>query len=206
MPSDERAVREMSQANRHNVPAPGETGNRPPNRLPGVPATRICGVAGGRLLERHARSRQLSPLARRAIAPPAWLLGLSPTTSNWSGSGLPRCSTPRAASPGRAGTWAGSSRGSSATALDKSGRGTTAEHGAELGGEAGAVRRFSMPSRALTNCQRMPCARSAWLQGDRVAMYLPMVPDVVMPRTCRQLARSFTPIFSGYSPRRSHRE
>ncbi|HEX2349735.1 MAG TPA: acetate--CoA ligase [Ktedonobacterales bacterium] len=88
-----------------------------------------------------------------------------------------------------------------ATALDQHASGDRAAHTALIWeGEDGEVRRFSYAElQALTN-QAANALRTLGVgKGDRVGIYMPMIPEVVAATlACGKLGAVYTPIFSGY--------
>ena len=88
-----------------------------------------------------------------------------------------------------------------ATALDQHAQGSRATHTALIWeGEDGEVRRFTYAElQALTN-QAANALRALGVgKGDRVGIYMPMIPEVVAATlACGKLGAVYTPIFSGY--------
>jgi acetyl-CoA synthetase len=91
-----------------------------------------------------------------------------------------------------------------ATALDKHASGPRNPHGAKMAliweGEDGEVRRYTYDGLlALTNQTANALAELGVGKGDRVGVYLPMIPEVVAATlACGKLGAIYTPIFSGY--------
>jgi acetyl-CoA synthetase len=91
-----------------------------------------------------------------------------------------------------------------ATALDKRANGPRKRRGAKVAlvweGEDGAVQRYTYDGLlALTNQTANALADLGVGKGDRVGIYLPMIPEVVAATlACGKLGAIFTPIFSGY--------
>jgi acetyl-CoA synthetase len=88
-----------------------------------------------------------------------------------------------------------------ATALDKHASGPNAAKAALIWeGEDGEVRRYTYAELlALTNQTANALASLGVGKGDRVGIYLPMIPEVVAAAlACGKLGAIFTPIFSGY--------
>jgi acetyl-CoA synthetase len=88
-----------------------------------------------------------------------------------------------------------------ATALDKHGSGPNATKTALIWeGEDGEVRRYTYADLlALTNQTANALASLGVGKGDRVGIYLPMIPEVVAATlACGKLGAIYTPIFSGY--------
>jgi acetyl-CoA synthetase len=87
------------------------------------------------------------------------------------------------------------------TALDKHASGHTAMKAALIWeGEDGEVRRYTYAELlALTNQTANALASLGVGKGDRVGIYLPMIPEVVAATlACGKLGAIYTPIFSGY--------
>jgi acetyl-CoA synthetase len=88
-----------------------------------------------------------------------------------------------------------------ATALDKHATGPRADHTALIWeGEDAAVRRFTYAELlALTNRAANALRALGVGKGDRVAIFLPMIPEVVAATlACGRIGAIYTPIFSGY--------
>jgi acetyl-CoA synthetase len=88
-----------------------------------------------------------------------------------------------------------------ATALDKHATGPRASHTALIWeGEDGAVRRFTYAELlALTNRAANALRALGVGKGDRVGIFMPMIPEVVAATlACGRLGAIYTPIFSGY--------
>lgn len=88
-----------------------------------------------------------------------------------------------------------------ATALDQHAAGANAGKTALIWeGEDGEVRRFTYAELlALTNRAANALRTLGVGKGDRVAIYLPMIPEVVAATlACGKLGAIYTPIFSGY--------
>jgi acetyl-CoA synthetase len=88
-----------------------------------------------------------------------------------------------------------------ATALDKHASGPNATKTALIWeGEDGEVRRYTYAALlALTNQTANALASLGIGKGDRVGVYLPMIPEVVVATlACGKLGAIYTPIFSGY--------
>ncbi len=88
-----------------------------------------------------------------------------------------------------------------ATALDKHASGPNAAKAALIWeGEDGEVKRYTYTELlALTNQTANALASLGVGKGDRVGVYLPMIPEVVAATlACGKLGAIFTPIFSGY--------
>ena len=91
-----------------------------------------------------------------------------------------------------------------ATALDKHASGPRNPHGAKMAliweGEDGEVQRYTYDGLlALTNQTANALAELGVGKGDRVGIYLPMIPEVVAATlACGKLGAIYTPIFSGY--------
>ena len=87
------------------------------------------------------------------------------------------------------------------TALDQHASGDRATHAALIWeGEDGEVRRYTYAElQALTN-QAANALRALGVgKGDRVGIYMPMIPEVVAATlACGKLGAVYTPIFSGY--------
>jgi acetyl-CoA synthetase len=90
-----------------------------------------------------------------------------------------------------------------ATALDQHARGPRAGHTALIWeGEDGAVRRFTYTELlALTNQTANALQALGVGKGDRVAIFMPMLPEIVAATlACGRIGAIYTPIFSGYGP------
>ena len=90
-----------------------------------------------------------------------------------------------------------------ATALDQHAQGARASHTALIWeGEDGAVRRLTYAELlALTNQTANALQALGVGKGDRVAIFLPMIPEVVAATfACGRIGAIYTPIFSGYGP------
>jgi acetyl-CoA synthetase len=88
-----------------------------------------------------------------------------------------------------------------ATALDKHAAGPAADKTALIWeGEDGALRRFTyVELLAMTNRTANALAELGVGNGDRVGIFLPMIPEVVAATlACGKLGAIYTPIFSGY--------
>jgi acetyl-CoA synthetase len=88
-----------------------------------------------------------------------------------------------------------------ATALDKHASGPNATKAALIWeGEDGEVKRYTYAELlALTNQTANALASLGVGKGDRVGIYLPMIPEVVAATlACGKLGAIYTPIFSGY--------
>ena len=88
-----------------------------------------------------------------------------------------------------------------ATALDKHASGPNATKAALIWeGEDGEVRRYTYAELlALTNQTANALASLGVGKGDRVGIYLPMIPEVVAATlACGKIGAIYTPIFSGY--------
>jgi acetyl-CoA synthetase len=88
-----------------------------------------------------------------------------------------------------------------ATALDKHASASNATKAALIWeGEDGELRRYTYAELlALTNQTANALASLGVGKGDRVGIYLPMIPEVVAATlACGKLGAIFTPIFSGY--------
>jgi acetyl-CoA synthetase len=88
-----------------------------------------------------------------------------------------------------------------ATALDQHASGDRATHTALIWeGEDGEVRRFTYAElQALTNQAANALRELGVGKGDRVGIYMPMIPEVVAATlACGKLGAVYTPIFSGY--------
>jgi acetyl-CoA synthetase len=88
-----------------------------------------------------------------------------------------------------------------ATALDKHASGHNATKAALIWeGEDGEVKRYTYAELlALTNQTAYALASLGVGKGDRVGIYLPMIPEVVAATlACGKLGAIYTPIFSGY--------
>jgi acetyl-CoA synthetase len=153
-----------------------------------------------RFMERHAVTTYPDLLAR-ANADPAWFwdavsddLGLvwqRPYTQVMDTSrGVPRT------------TWyTGGQFNYVATALDKHASGPNRTKSALIWeGEDGEIRRYTYAELlALTNQTAHALASFGVGKGDRVGIYLPMIPEVVAATlACGKLGAIYTPIFSGY--------
>ena len=153
-----------------------------------------------------ARRRQLPDLLARANADPAWFwdavsddLGLvwqRPYTQVMDTSrGVPWT------------TWyTGGQFNYVANALDKHASGPNATKAALIWeGEDGEVRRYTYAELlALTNQTANALASLGVGKGDRVGIYMPMIPEVVAATlACGKLGAIYTPIFSGYGAERS---
>jgi acetyl-CoA synthetase len=90
-----------------------------------------------------------------------------------------------------------------ATALDQHAHGPRAGHTALIWeGEDGAVRRLTYAELlALTNRTANALQALGVGRGDRVAIFMPMIPEVVAATlACGRIGAIYTPIFSGYGP------
>ncbi len=97
--------------------------------------------------------------------------------------------------------WIGAQFNYVASALDKHANGPSASKTALVWeGEDGEVRRYTYAELlALTNRTANALAELGVGKGDRVGIFLPMIPEVVAATlACGKLGAIYTPIFSGY--------
>src|SRR5260221_1141996 len=87
-----------------------------------------------------------------------------------------------------------------ATALDKHAAATPDKYAVVWEGEDGAVRRFTYAELlAMTNRAANALRELGVKRGDRVAIYMPMIPETVAATlACGKLGAIFMPVFSGY--------
>jgi len=87
-----------------------------------------------------------------------------------------------------------------ATALDKHAAATPDKYAVVWEGEDGAVRRFTYAELlAMTNRAANALRELGVKRGDRVAVYMPMIPETVAATlACGKLGAIFMPVFSGY--------